>query len=73
MKRKRKRAVRVYQHKGGTCWVYGRGDPELWTRGGHYDGTAASSEKTCIDCGDIRLTGPALAAWLLSHPKPKGK
>jgi hypothetical protein len=71
MKRKRKRAVRVYTIGDVAYWVYGRGELELWSNYGFH-----SNPKTCEQsCKKqlTRLTGPALAAWLREHPKPKGK
>jgi hypothetical protein len=73
MKRKRKRAVRVYESEAFVR-VYGRGEPELWMK---YVGTnlgrTLTTEDTCMAQRFPRLTGPALAAWLREHPKPKGK
>lgn len=71
MTTKRKRAVRVYRNCD-TYWVYGRGKNELW-HGDTHIGSPMFHEKSCLQHGLHILTGPALAAWLRSHPKPKGK
>jgi hypothetical protein len=71
MKRKRKRAVRVYRSSIGSIRVFGRGKTEYWN-GKKYEDTDYTNESLCRKC-DTLLTGPALAAWLREHPKPKGK
>jgi hypothetical protein len=71
MKRKRKRAVRVYE-SFYSYRVYGRGAAEWWGMEDEYWGGTRATEQECV-ASMRRLTGPALAAWLREHPKPKGK
>jgi hypothetical protein len=71
-KRKRKRAVRVYTGMAGGYWVFGRGFPEYWLFGRTWL-KASLTEAYLLKYERPRLTGPALAAWLREHPKPKGK